>query len=412
VISLLREFSTVKMKTGMVLALVAALAAPLLGATGAHSATAGKTVCGQWERTPIQDGRYEVNNDRWGDNTYQCIQATDTGFVGTQMNHVNTGGAPGAYPSIQFGCAYGHCTKDSGLPVAVSDPAFKKLRTAVSVNTVNAGIWNSSYDIWFDPTSGIEGNPTGLELMIWFGHYGGSIRPLGEKVATVEMMGSTWDVWYGKAGRNWPWMVASYVRHENSKTADFALTDVYDDLLKRGYAKSSWYLRSIQAGFEIWNGQKGLDVNSFTVTSDAKTAGGGVISGPKPSPSRTPVPSPTSPPTAPPVPPATPSSGDHRCQSTVTVPVQWDGGYLLTTTVTNGARAPHDKWWSRVTLPTGQSVGGAWNGKTTDTKGPIGVSNEFYNGVLLPGTSTTWGMVVLRPRGTNTVATDSSCNLR
>ena len=38
----------------------------------------------------------------------------------------------------------------------------------------------------------------------------------------------------------------------------------------RGVVKSSWYMKSVQAGFEPWTGGPGLRTNSFSVTRNGK----------------------------------------------------------------------------------------------------------------------------------------------
>jgi len=37
------------------------------------------------------------------------------------------------------------------------------------------------------------------------------------------------------------------------------------DAVSRGYIASSWYLISVEAGFELWHGGAGLATNSFSV---------------------------------------------------------------------------------------------------------------------------------------------------
>ena len=41
--------------------------------------------------------------------------------------------------------------------------------------------------------------------------------------------------------------------------------DFAADTRSRGYVTNSWYLTSVQAGFEPWNRGVGLAVNSFSV---------------------------------------------------------------------------------------------------------------------------------------------------
>jgi hypothetical protein len=254
----------VKNRTRLSLLLIAATLVSFAGLASANAFTTGKLLCGKYDHTLTSNGRYAINNDRWGDDTLQCIRSTATGFTSVEMHHNKTSGRPGAYPSLQFGCNYGHCTPGSGLPMSVSSPAFKRTNTGVAVSAPQAGIWNSSYDIWFDPTTKTTGNVTGIEVMLWFGHRS-TVRPLGQKVGAVYMMGSYWDLWYTPVTATRPWRVASYVRRGNTQQIAFPINVVYSDLVRRGYAKPTWYMRSVQAGFEIWQGQLGLSVKNFWV---------------------------------------------------------------------------------------------------------------------------------------------------
>jgi hypothetical protein len=49
------------------------------------------------------------------------------------------------------------------------------------------------------------------------------------------------------------------------------LQPLVSDAVSRGYIQDSWYLISVEAGFELWRGGTGLATNSFSV----RVAGGG-----------------------------------------------------------------------------------------------------------------------------------------
>ncbi len=241
-----------------VLVTVTAAAASALIAAPARADT---QICTQFGTTTIQGGKYVVQNNDWGDSTTQCINVTTTGFSVTTASHNKPqNGAPGAYPSIYAGCHYGNCSTGSGLPLQTSDPAFNTIQTSVSMSyPSSSNIFDASYDIWFDPTPRTNGQNTGAELMVWLNHTG-SVQPVGSKVGTVNLAGATWDVWFGNSG----WNVISYVRQSPSTSASFAVSTFYNDVVSRGYGQRSWYLTSVQAGFEPWVGGTGLAVNSFS----------------------------------------------------------------------------------------------------------------------------------------------------
>jgi len=97
--------------------------------------------------------------------------------------------------------------------------------------------------------------------MIWLNRQG-SIQPVGSRIATVNIAGGTWEVWYGNIG----WNVISYVRTSTTNSLSFAVDEFFRDAVGRGYAQRAWYLTSIQAGFEPWVGGAGLAVNNFSVS--------------------------------------------------------------------------------------------------------------------------------------------------
>jgi glycosyl hydrolase family 12 len=228
--------------------------------TAASPAKADTTLCDRYATTTIQGG-YIVQNNRWGTNATQCINVTNTGFRITQQDGVSsTSGAPTAYPSVYWGCHYANCT--SGFsPIQANSSRFAGLSTNVSMSYISNGYWDAAYDVWFDPTPRRDGQNTGAEIMIWLNHLGPP-QPVGSKVATVSLAGGTWDVWQGNIG----WNVVSYVRTSAADSAGFPISAFYDDAVSRGYANRSWYLTSVQAGFEPWTGGVGLAVNNFSVS--------------------------------------------------------------------------------------------------------------------------------------------------
>ncbi|MER7277926.1 RICIN domain-containing protein [Dactylosporangium sp. NPDC000244] len=236
----------------------------------APSAHADTAICEKYGSTSIAGGKYIVQNNNWGDDTTQCINVTGTGFALTRSDHNKpTNGAPGSYPSIYAGCHYANCTSGSGLPMRVSDAAFQNVNTSVSMGFAG-GQWDAAYDIWFDPTARTDGQNTGAELMVWLNH-AGAPQPVGGRVATVSIAGGTWDVWFGNIG----WNVVSYVRTAGTGSIAFNVRDFYNDMLGRGYAQNSWWLTSVQAGFEPWQGGAGLTVNTFTYSTSGGSTGGG-----------------------------------------------------------------------------------------------------------------------------------------
>src|SRR5262245_14431499 len=110
---------------------LSAMAATLLLSAGAP-AHADVSVCEKFGSTTIQGGRYVVQNNNWGDDTTQCINVTATGFSVTTASHNKpTNGAPGAYPSVYFGCHYANCSVSSGLPLLANTSTFSNITSSV-----------------------------------------------------------------------------------------------------------------------------------------------------------------------------------------------------------------------------------------------------------------------------------------
>lgn len=230
-----------------------------VGTAAAPSGAAAAELCGTFDSESVEGGRYIVQNNVWGASTPQCISVNGASFEVTRSEHDNaTNSAPAGYPSIYAGCHYGNCTTDSGMPLRVD--AMNSVTSSWSTSSPTEGVYNVAYDLWFDPDPQAAGQ-NAAELMIW-NKYQGEVQPIGEKVATVDVAGASYDVWQGNIG----WNVISYIRtsHTDSVT-DLDLRAFSEDAATRGALERSWYLTSVQAGFEPWKGGAGLRTNSFSV---------------------------------------------------------------------------------------------------------------------------------------------------
>ncbi|WP_437587198.1 GH12 family glycosyl hydrolase domain-containing protein [Sorangium sp. So ce1000] len=176
---------------------------------------------------------------------------------------VTTSGMPAGYPAIYQGCHYGTCS-GGGYPRSVG-----AITSAVSNWQIDglssSGAWNASYDIWFNKSyNPSQGYPDGLEVMIWQAYQGG-VQPAGSKVASViKWNGRTYDKWVGSVNGT---KVVSYVRTAGGVShTSFDLMPFLRDCQRWDGLQASWYLQSIQAGFEIWQGGQGLTTSEFDVT--------------------------------------------------------------------------------------------------------------------------------------------------
>ncbi|MGW2155269.1 GH12 family glycosyl hydrolase domain-containing protein [Nonomuraea sp. NPDC001699] len=450
----------------IVLAVAALLGAGLFPAP----AQAAPVLCEKWGSTTVQNDRYIVMNNVWGADTAQCVDVNQNGgFTVTRSEHDKaTNGAPAAYPAIYAGCHYAACTSGSGLPVQAGSAGFGALRSAVAMTYPGSGTWDAAYDIWFDPTPRTDGQNTGAELMIWLNKRG-SIQPVGSQVGTVTLAGGTWQVWYGNIG----WNVVSYVRTSATPSLDFAVDTFYSDAVSRGYAQRSWYLTSVQAGFEPWVGGAGLAVDSFSFGS-----GGGTTDRTPPTTPGTPTASGTtaaattltwgastdtggsglagydilratgdtftqvgtsattsytdtgltpattyryrvrardgagnlSPESAAVTVTTQNGGGGGGCAVTATTQNAWSNGYVIQpVTVTNRGTATINGWTVTFTLPQGHTITGSWGANVSAGGGVVTVRNLPYNGTLAPNASTTFGFQASRPTGDTQVPAGYTC---
>jgi len=379
---------------------VVALAGPALADT---------TLCDQYASTTIANGAYIVQNNRWGTGSTQCLDVGSTGFTVTKQDGVNpTNGAPTAYPSAYFGCHYGNCTPGFS-PIPANSTAFSGLQTSTTMSYPSGGNWDAAYDIWFDPTARTNGQNTGAEIMVWLNH-SGPPQPIGSKIATVSLAGGTWDVWEGNIG----WNVISYVRTAGTGSLSFPVSTFFDDAVARGYASRSWYLTSIQAGFEPWSGGTGLAVKSFAVTRGTSTSPSttpAATAGPTRSATPTSAPTSTAPSAtttkAPTSAPATsPANGvSVGCSASFTVSQTWAGGFVGDVVVHNTSSVRTKSWKVSWSWPGSQDVASMWNATSGGSGRNETATAVNYNQELAPGSITAFGFV-----GTGTPATPTlSC---
>ncbi|MEV2240743.1 cellulose binding domain-containing protein [Micromonospora sp. NPDC049891] len=345
----------------MAVGLVAAgsIVAVALGGT----ASADTQICEQYGSTVIQN-RYVVQNNRWGTTAQQCINVTNNGFeITTQNGSSPTNGAPTAYPSVFLGCHYTNCSPGTNLPIQVSQ--ISSATSSINYRYVSNGIYNASYDIWLDPSPKRDG-VNQMEIMIWFNRQG-SIQPIGSPVGNANIDGRNWEVWRGSNGSN---NVISYLAPSAISSANLNLLAFINDTRNRGAITNSWYLTSIQAGFEPWQGGVGLAVTNFS----AAVNGGGNNNPPPSSP----------PPTTP------PPSGSGACAVKYTAN-SWNNGFTADVQITNTGSSTINGWTLAYSLPSGQQVTNSWNATVSQSGSSVTARNVGHNGTISPGGTASFG---------------------
>jgi hypothetical protein len=355
----------------LALAGLLALGSGVVAVVTATTASADTQICDQYGTTTV-GGRYIVQNNRWGTSATQCINVTTTGFSIVQQDGTgNLSGAPVSYPSIYLGCHYGNCSPGSTLPAQISQ--ISSATSSISDSYPSSGTYDAAYDIWLNATTDVSGVQD-TEIMIWLNHTG-TIQPVGSSTGTASIAGHNWTVWTGNNGGN---NVVSYVQ-AGLTSLNFSVMDFIRDTLSRGstYGTNSWYLTSIQAGFEPWIGGVGLAVNSFSASVTAGGGGGG------PTPTRTPTSGPT--------PSRTPTGAPGTCGATYATTNSWSGGFQGNVTVRNNGSSTLNGWTVRSTLPSGVTISNLWNGTLTTSGSSITVKNTSYNASIAGGGTTVFG---------------------
>jgi len=232
------------------------------GGGSSGGAGQGTVISNQYGTTTIQDAYVVQNNAYNVGSGQQTITVSSTGFtITTETGSAPTNGAPLAYPSVYLGAAYNTISPHSPLPDQLSQ--IQTATSSISYTYPGSGTYDASYDIWLNPTS-ITNGVNQQEIMIWFNHVG-PIQPVGSDVATATIDGRQFAVWEGNNGQN---NVVSYVADTpiNSWNNMNVLGFIDNTETWEPSVNSSWYLTSIQAGFEPWNGSVGAAVDSFSAS--------------------------------------------------------------------------------------------------------------------------------------------------
>jgi hypothetical protein len=224
----------------------------------------GSALCGTLGTINI--GPYMAQNNAYNTASH-CIQARwDNGSTGgfnlTNVSaNVEVGGAPASYPSLVYGWHVDGLFHGNAYTSAKQLSAIGSAPTTMAFTVPGAGRYNVSYDNWIGPSANPSNEQNTLEHMIWLNYR--ETTPIGSSVASVNIAGIEWDVWYGP---NNGWNTVSYIRATNTTSATLDLNDFFQDSIARGYTSGSDYLLGVQAGFEIWEASQNFSVDSFSVS--------------------------------------------------------------------------------------------------------------------------------------------------
>jgi hypothetical protein len=238
------------------------------GGTGSVTYTGNGSTCEQWGKITATRNNvpYLVVNNAWGgSNGTQCISVTGTSFTVTQQNGTgNIRGAPVSYPSVIYGRKdAGDISASSKLPAPISSLASVKTGISTNADGSVAGVYNASYDVWFNTDASSTDSPTGAYLMVWT-YLPATAHPAGSLTASVTIGGAAYNVWSGGTGGNGRPYIA-YVTQGAKPDLTFELLDFVKDAISRGVIQKSWVMTNVQAGFEIWSGGANLQMRDFWI---------------------------------------------------------------------------------------------------------------------------------------------------
>jgi hypothetical protein len=207
---------------------------------------------------------------------------------------------PSDYPALYKGCHFTQCSVASGAPFPMTLNSLVSLQSAWNVTVPNAGVgtFDVAYDIWLDrgvqaamPAGETSLNQNdGAEIMIWMDNHGYGangatnstpITPAGVKVGTfTDSQGAGYDVWINRQSGPPNWNIVTYVRQVGTTSLNIDTKQFIDDSLTYNTAAKpnistqlqaacpaqpddgtlagecvspSWWLTSVQTGFEIWD---------------------------------------------------------------------------------------------------------------------------------------------------------------
>jgi hypothetical protein len=222
----------------MSLTVLAALSAVALTATSAFAATwSSSDRYASWN-----NGGYTVYNDVWSSSAGpQTISANSYGNWWVDSNQPNTNGVK-SYPN-------------SSKTVGKTLSSLNHVTSSVNFSVPSSGVWDAAYDIW--------DNNHAYETMVWMNERGAG--PLGSKVATASVGGSTWNVYNGSNGSN---KVFSFVRTSGTDSGSVDILAVLKWVEAKGWF-GNITLGQVQFGFEIsgTSGTQTFKVNSYSVSN-------------------------------------------------------------------------------------------------------------------------------------------------
>lgn len=237
------------------------------GVAKASTTPTGTKICAQYWHM-VTGGKYVIRNDYFGPkDTGQCItnrnvaSSPGNNFRVSVSRAADAGWKVQAYPNIFLGCEYGVCSPGTNLPHRAGTIA--SARTEWRIQHPLSGLWNAGYDIWLSRTRQTNGKADGAELMIWPAARGVAFS--SHSAVRIEGVRYYYASWFiNRGGRSWHYIQFRRVVQTNHMRVN--LLPFLRYAASRGNMSMNWWLESVEAGFEIWNGGTGLATTAFSAT--------------------------------------------------------------------------------------------------------------------------------------------------
>jgi hypothetical protein len=236
------------------------------GAAGCASAPAG---CGQYWQSAA--GQYVIENNNFGGQPECVVRTGGGGFrVATSTADARPGiGQPGAYPEIYAGYHWG-TQAGNAFPAQLSSLSYARSSWSVAVTRTRPdSAYDAAYDLWVNKGRQVaaSGQPDGAEVMIWLTER--AVPPPAAGTPTVMVDGADYyriELTRREHGASWPLTIYRRVAPVTS-VRGLGLLGFVANAAAQHRLRMSWYLESVEAGFEIWRGGTGLASRSFAVSS-------------------------------------------------------------------------------------------------------------------------------------------------
>jgi hypothetical protein len=229
------------------------------------SASTITQMCRQYQHMPVANRLGEsfiVRNDNYGGQR-ECISNSDArpNFVVTQSSAATRGREPVAFPYLFLGCSWGLCTPGSGLPARVS--ALRAPVTTWTASLRAGGVWDATYDIWFNKTRITTGQATGGELMIWLNSHEMPAPRRHTPIVWADHARWYLQSWITRhAGSRWRLIQFRRVRPV-WRVSNLHLNEFIEQVESHDWIRPWYWMLNVDAGFEIWRDGKGLATNWF-----------------------------------------------------------------------------------------------------------------------------------------------------